>query len=394
VSIPRSRRHWLVVALALVLTAGAATAGATGLTANASLSGKKDTAAAKPASAAHATSASTMAAGAHPVKFGLDYGSTLSDETTAEIRANLQDAATVGAKWIRVDLAWEKIQPNDSWSYDWSSFDDITQAAGSLGLKVDAILDATAYWDTSPACKAGEPNTEFCPPDELSYFTDFAAAAARRYENSSVGAWEIWNEPNISARWWPEPSPSGYAQMLTSVSQAIRGANPKAFVLMSGLAAVPDPPPAGRETEQDFLTAVAAVPGALADVNAISFHPFSGFVLPSVAGVYQDISASPDNLLSILQKAGYPNLQIWLTEAGVAVGPGVTASNLTSQTAYATNLVQTASKNSDISAAFWFSDQDIPAQQLFWGLRDAQGKARPAFAAFGAAIKACGCSSP
>ena len=389
--IPRSRRHWLVVVLALVLTAGAATAGATGLTANTRLTAPKDDAAPAPTASAH----STKAAGAHDMKFGLDYGSTLSTETASEVRANLRDAVTVGAKWIRVDLPWEETQPDDSWSYNWTSFDRIVQAAGSLGLKIDAILDATAYWDTSPECKADEPNTTFCPPADMSYFADFAATAARRYASSSVGAWEIWNEPNINERWWPAPSPSGYAQMLIAVSQAIRGANPKAFILMSGLATVPNPPPAGRDTEQSFLAAVAAVPGALADVNAISFHPFTGTVLPSVAGVFEDISSSPDNLLAVLQKAGYPDIQIWLTEAGMSVNEGTVAESvLVTQAAYATNLVRTVSQNSDIAATFWFSDEDIPSQDLYWGLRDATGKARPSLAAYAAAIKACGCSTP
>lgn len=392
-SIPRSRRHWLVVALALVLAAGAATAGATGLTANASLSAKKDTAAATPAPTKH----STVAAGAHPMKFGLDFASTLSDETSTQIRANLQDAATVGAKWIRVDLAWERIQPDDSSSYDWSSFDKIVQAADSLGLKVDAILDATAYWDTSPACKQDEPNTEFCPPEDMADFADFAAAAARRYANSSVAAWEIWNEPNIDERWWPTPSPSGYARMLSSVSQAIRGVDPKAFILMGGLAIVANPPPAGRDPEQSFLTSVATTPGALADVNAIGFHPFTGTLMPSVAGVFQEISASQGNLLSVLQKAGYPNVQIWLTEAGMsvdAVNQDPSAALLALQATYATNLVRTVTENSDIAATFWFSDEDIPSQDLYWGLRNPEGVARPSFTAFQSAIKACGCSTP
>jgi len=376
-----------------MLTAGAATAGATGLTANASLSAKKDTVAVKSTPTKH----SSIAAGAHAMKFGLDYASTLSDETSAEIRANLQDAVTVGAEWIRVDLAWEKIQPDDSWSYDWSSFDKIVQAAGSLGLKVDAILDATAYWDTSPACKQGEPNTEFCPPEDMSYFDAFAAAAARRYANSSVASWEIWNEPNINERWWPAPDPSGYAQMLSSVSQAIRAVDPKAFIMMAGLAIVANPPPAGRDPEQSFLASVAATPGALADVNAIGFHPFTNTLMPSVAGVFQEISASQDNLLSILQKAGYPNMQIWLTETGMSVdtvGEDPNAALLALQATYATNLVRTVSQNSDIAATFWFSDEDIPSQDLYWGLRNAQGVVRPSFTAFQSAIKACGCSTP
>ena len=395
VSKPRTHqgRRWPFITLALTLALGAAAASALGFTANSAL---KTTASTSSGTGDNANAASTMAAGAHATKFGLDFSTALLSENSSQIKANLQDAVTIGAKWIRIDLPWEQIQPDNSHSYDWSRFDRVVQAAHSLGLEIDAILDSTAYWDTTPACKASHVDSTFCPPADESYFATFAQAAVNRYKNQGVGSWEIWNEPNIAQRWWPQPNAGDYAQMLSTVSQAVRRADPTAFILMSGLAATPTIVADGRVDYRTFLSEVVAIPGALANVNAISFHPFTQWVPPSVAGDFKDISSSSDNLLAILQKAGYDKVQIWLTETGVPLNTSPTSFDptpqlLRQQAAYATDLVQTSSQNSNIAADFYFSDQDTPSQSLYWGLRDANGKARPAFYALESAIKACGC---
>jgi hypothetical protein len=321
-------------------------------------------------------------------------------QSPAGIRTSLQDAVTVGAKWVRLDLPWELVQPNNALTYKWGKFDVVADTAKSLGLKIDAVLDATAYWDTTPACKRGTPTTTFCPPASNADFAKFAAAATRRYQNRGVGAWEVWNEPNIAGRWWPSPNAAAYAQMLSTVSAAIREADHGAFILMGGLAAVPDDPAQGYVAHNRYLRDVVSVAGSLANVNAISFHPFSAPTRPSQAGDYAEISGSPDNLLRTLQAGGDPKVQIWLTESGDTeydgalppFGTKATATQLQSQAAYATDLVRTVSTNPNIAADFWFADQDILVDHLYWGLRDETGKARPVFNALKAAIAACGCS--
>lgn len=401
----RGRRHWLVAAAALAVTLGAGAAGEFGLTANSSL--KPSAAASASPSAAHGKTGpakgngtAVLADGAHPMKFGLDYGSTLLSESPAGIRNSLQDAVVEGAKWVRIDLPWETVQPTSALTYKWAKFDVVADTAKSLGLKIDAVLDATAYWDTTQACKKGTSNTTTCPPSSNADFAKFAAAAVRRYKDRGVGAWEVWNEPNLAGRWWPSPNAAAYAQMLSTVSNAIRGADRGAFILMAGLAAVPDDPAQGFISQNRFLADVAHVGGSLANVNAISYHPFSAPTRASQAGDFADVSGSPDNLLRILQTSGNPNVQIWLTEAGDTEYDGAlppfgtkpTATQLQGQAAYATDLVRTVSSNPNIAAAFWFSDQDILVDHLYWGLRDETGKARPVFNTLKAAIAACGCS--
>jgi hypothetical protein len=404
----RSRRHWLVVGTALAVTLGAATASALGLSANPSLRHPFGASAANGSHPAHTQpgpvtttmSIVPLAAGAHTMSFGLNYATTLMSETPAQMRASLQDAVALGAKWIRVDLPWEQVQPNNASTYLWSRFDAVADTASSLGLKIDAILDSTAYWDVTAACKKSAADTEFCPPQDDSAFGRFAAAAVKRYKNRGVGAWEIWNEPNISARWWPVPNPADYARMLSTVARSIRGADPGAFIVMGGLAAVPENT-ARDLSKLSFLSSVVKISGSMADVNAISYHPFSAPTPPSRAGDFQDVSSSPGNLLSILQANGDGKVQIWITESGTTeydgallpAGTTATAAQLQAQADYATDLVKTVSTNPNVAADFWFADQDIPAQDLYWGLRDAKGAARPVFDALKQAIAVCGCSA-
>lgn len=402
----RGRQHWLTVAAALAVTLGAGAATEAGLTANSGLKPSSAASASPGAARQQATASGAGAAvapvsGAHVMKFGLDYGSTLMNESPSAVRTSLQDAVTIGAKWIRVDLPWETVQPTDAQTYKWGKFDVVADTAQSLGLKIDAIFDATAYWDTTAACKKGDPNTTTCPPSSNADFAKFAAAAVRRYQSRAVGAWEVWNEPNIAGNWWPAPDAAAYAHMLATVSSAIRSADHGAFILMGGLAAVPDSAAQGYVAQNRFLSALVSVGGSLANVHAISYHPFSAPTPASLAGDFANVSGSPDNLLRILQTSGNPKIQIWITESGDTeyngalppFGTKPTADQLQGQAAYATDLVRTVSTNPDIAADFWFADQDIPTQHLYWGLRDETGKARPVFNTLKTAIAACGCSA-
>jgi hypothetical protein len=227
----------------------------------------------------------------------------------------------------------------------------------------------------------------------MSAFAHFAAVAAQRYQNEGVDAWEIWNEPNISARWYPAPNAAQYAQMLGELTQAIRGVDPHTLIVMGGLAGVPDDAGRGYVSQNTFLTSLVKLRGSLSGVDVVAYHPFTAPTLASAAGFFQDISTAQGNLLSILQANGYPNVKIWLTETGDPVGgPTPTAKVLDEQAAYAADLIKTVTANPNVAADFWFADQDIADQRLWWGLRDENGKERPSYKAVKAGIAACGCS--
>ena len=381
--------HWIVVGCCLVAV-GASTAFAVG--------GEP---AAKPVSAAAKASAkagSTAKAAntQHTLSFGLAYGDTLLGTSASTIDTALDDATTLGAHWIRVDLPWESVQPQSGDGYDWSQFDQIAYAAKDRGLKIDAILDDVPSWARESACSANYA----CPPSSFAQFAEFAAAAARHYAPLGINTWEVWNEPNIAA-WAPKPDPAAYERLLADTAVALRGAESDAFIILGGLAAVPNNPKIERMDPFDFLTQVAEL-GGTKYVDAVGFHPYSLPVPPSQAANFQTISTSPQNLVSVLQRYGTPNVSIWLTETGAPIyhagadptaAQAVTKQQEQAQAAYATNLVQTVAANSYVGADFWYSDQDDMPNRLYFGLRRADGSYRPAFETLKDAIAGCGCNN-
>jgi hypothetical protein len=64
---------------------------------------------------------------------------------------------------------------------------------------------------------------------------DFVSAVANRYKGR-VDAYEIWNEPNLSAEWGGKaPSAVEYVELLRASYQAIKQADPQAMVVTAGL---------------------------------------------------------------------------------------------------------------------------------------------------------------
>jgi len=384
---PRRRSHWLFVLACLAVVSLGTAAAVHG-----------EPAAAKAGGAAGAKAAGGSGASradAHKVDFGLAFGDSLTVESSAEISASLNDAVNLGAKWIRIDLPWDAVQTDNANGYDWGQFDKIVSAADARKLHIDAVIDAPPSWARQQSCKS----QESCPPADFATFADFAAAASRRYAPQGVHTWEIWNEPNLYF-WSPKPDPAAYTELLKKTSVALRAADPKAFIILGGLAAVSSDTKTGYYSAVDFLSAVAKL-GATKYVNAVGYHPYSLPTLPSVAANFQTVSSARDNLVAVLQKNGTPNVSVWLTETGAPTHPdktGLTPAQVDSpaaeaaQAEYATDLVSTVASNGHVGADFWYSDVDSPSAGLYFGLRDAKGTIRPAFNAFKNAIAGCDCS--
>jgi hypothetical protein len=327
-------------------------------------------------------------AGAHnDFVFGLDYADQLPEEPAAGLAARVADASDVQAGWIRIDLAWYRVQPTPQ-TWDWTSFDRSVAAARTHGLKVLAILDQPPTWARAASCAGNQ----WCPPADDTQFAAFAAKAAQRYPASVVPAWEVWNEENLTAYWPDKLNPNGYAALLRATSTALHAVQPTAQVVLGGLAV------AGTDgvsiSPADFLDDVGKA-GALRYADAIGYHPYSYPTEPAGASAFTSIDTGPDSLVAVLNRYQVGTTPIWITEVGAPVSgaaqdpdaaqPATQAQERT-QAGYATALVATVAADPHIKALFWFSDIDLPGQQLYYGLRRANGTARPSFTALLQAI--------
>jgi hypothetical protein len=306
---------------------------------------------------------------------------------------------------VRADLSWDDIQHTGRDDYAWHLFDRVVAAATARGLSVLPVLTATPPWAHSPGC--ADPA---CGPHDAAQFAAFAAAAATRYAPRGVHDWELWNEPNLTTFWAPAADPVGYAATVKAAAAALHHADPHAFVVLGGLS----PTGSGRgDLAPTVFLAKVAGQGGTKVVDAIGYHPYSYPYLPSASTsfgtAWEQIDRTKESLRSVLTRTGTPGLPIWLTEVGAPtggpgaasdgspgdIGPDTTHVTEARQAEIAADAVRTAAADPGIGALIWYTDRDNAAAtgagqggstEDWYGLRRADGSAKPALAALRAAI--------
>ena len=329
------------------------------------------------------------------VVFGLDYGGTLDSMSPSALDDALDDAVTLGTRWIRIDVSWAYIQPNGPTGYQWAGEDRVIQAARARGLEVLGTLGYAPAWAWPAGC-----NDFACRPADPAAFAAFAGAVALRYAPRGLHTWEIWNEPNITGFWKPAPDPVAYDALLADTSRALRRADPASFVLLGGLAAVPTA--SGNLSQTDFLAGVCKLGGNRL-IDAVSYHPYNFPLLYSahtkVGTPWERIDSYQVNLVAVLTAYGTPTVPVWVTETGATTqGPGRPYDGTGSpkeayvtepwQARIAADAVDSAVANSHVAALFWYDDQVNAATSDYFGLRRTDGSAKPAFNALRQAVAA------
>jgi hypothetical protein len=343
----------------------------------------------------------------HTLKVGISYGDRLVWMSDAQLSAALNDAVSLGAGWIRADLSWNDIAYDGRSVRYWRLFDRVVDAANKRNL---TILPTLAY--TPPWARVAKCNSPSCSPADPAAFAAFAGEAATRYAALGIHTWEIWNEPNLGYFWAPKASPAAYNTLLQASARAIRNADASATVILGGLASTSTS--STNLSQSDFLTPVSALGGNRA-VDGIGYHPYTYPYLSSALTTFytpwERMERGSTSLRGVLGAYGTPDLPIWVTEIGAPTGgPGTTSDgSLASikattthvtearQAQIASDAVSTASTDPYVAALIWYSDRDLStdrsSKENFYGLRRADGSAKPAFAAFRDAITALGSSN-
>lgn len=382
----RPRQFWLGIVLAVAITAACTIVAVSHSGGNAG------------AAPGMITETESAAARQEPgIPMGLDYGATLFKASPAAIGAALDEAVGVGDTWVRVDLPWDGIQPSDSETvYDWSRFDTFVSAADGKGLKLLVTIVDPPIWARVASCAS----SEACEPTSPQAYAAFAAAAAKRYAPYGVHDWEIWNEENLGSFAASADPEQAYTQVLEDTSIALHRADPSAVVILGGLGMVGSVPAREWIGAYEFLAGVAR-DGGLGYADAIGVHPYGAPYLPAHSPVFKEIDGGSQSLESILGRYGYAKTPFWITETGAPTeGPGPAAASESPATAGATHVTEAwqatiaaatvalAASDPRIRALFWYSDVDLPASGLYYGLYTASGEPKPAYTALANAIAA------
>ena len=151
-------------------------------------------------------------AGAGP-KLGIN--TYLDPDDEAAFAKTLKAIKKTGFQTIKQSFYYDE-------NYDWSAGDRLMASIDQNELTLMPLLD-------------GNPADHYAKidPDE---FASWSGEFARRY-GDQVGAYMIWDEPNLSEHWGNQPvDPAEYAALLSAASAAIRAADPSAFIIAAPLA--------------------------------------------------------------------------------------------------------------------------------------------------------------
>ncbi len=183
-----------------------------------------------------------------------------------------------GFNWVKQDFPWREIEGAGKGAFDWSRTDVIVEMAHDrFGVKILARVDRQPAWATGGRCGEG---VEMGPPDNLQDYADFLTALATRYKGK-IGAYAVWNEPNLAREWCGDPpSPEEYAVLLQVAYNAIKAADPDAIVISGGLSPTGGPMPVAME-DTEFLDRLYEAAGGSLDgyADVVGMHA-PGFKAP------------------------------------------------------------------------------------------------------------------
>src|SRR6185295_973894 len=148
----------------------------------------------------------TSAATEIPESFGVNIDFT--DPRPGEIKM-LSEA---GFRWVRMDRKWD-VTETEPGRYDFSPYDRLVAALQPYNIHTLFILDyGNPLYDNG-----APPRTEAT----RQAFARWAVAAAKHFAGRGA-LWEVYNEPNHSMFWPPQPNVQEYIELAKAVGRGFR----------------------------------------------------------------------------------------------------------------------------------------------------------------------------
>jgi hypothetical protein len=214
--------------------------------------------------------------------------------------------ASSGAESVRTAFDWRYAQPLPGGPISFARTDAVVAAAAARRLPVLPVVYGAPAW----AAAGG-----LAPAGSVGYAQYLAALVGRYGPNGSLWAeqpslprmpirdWQIWNEPNLTLFWTPQPFAQPYVALLKAARQAVRGQDPGARLILAGL------PNISWVALRQIYKA-----GGKGAFDAVALHPYTG---------------SARNILRLVRLARKETkrfhdgrVPIWLTEISWAASKG------------------------------------------------------------------------
>lgn len=308
------------------------------------------------------------------------------DGTPEYRRAAFAGQKAAGFGLVRQVFDWKRLEPEPG-VYDLSSTDALVLDAARQGLKVMPVL----FGETT-ATSSRPPNNRSrgtFPPRNAATFAGFAAAVGRRYGRSGtlwvdnptvprqpVEAYQIWNEPNLPRYWLPRPDPAAYVSLLAVARSALRAVDSRAQIVTAGI------PASNQGVKLERYVGEMYRVGGRRHFDVLALHPYSATTSELLARVRRARRA--------LDTGGDKRKGIWITELGYATqGPAsryrvgsAGQARLLREAVVQLGRRRDALRIRGIVYFNWRDSRPFPGGKDFWGLhtglRDLQGRAKPA----------------
>lgn len=197
----------------------------------------------------------------------------------------------MGIQWWRNDFSWRRLEPQKGFWY-FQKYDWLVNTAVEQNSKVLALL----VYDT-PWLYEEEGRSRNITEKELHHYLDYARKIAERY-GDSVGAFEIWNEPNFGNFW--TGSDENFFTLTRETIKVLKEIAPDVPVAVGALSY--HPVTGGKSFLKKMIES-----GALEGADAVSLHPYGASIESSARRVA--------DVRTLLRKHGYDH-RIWITEMG------------------------------------------------------------------------------
>jgi hypothetical protein len=204
----------------------------------------------------------------------------------------------LGVEWMLTDFSWGSIEPSEGdWNLD--AFKTYADNGQAHHKKILALLDYDVGW-IHDGTHSDDPFTDgaghkYIAVSEIPYFVKYVKETVTHYKDR-VDAWCIWNEPNLSDRFW-RGTPEEFFALTKAAAAAIREVDPGAFIIGGAF---------NTTASEDWFRGIFTS-GAMDNIDAIAYHPYMIGPGPT-ANAYT-------NFQKIVSEYGFGD-KIWVTEVG------------------------------------------------------------------------------